>query len=582
MGQEEEIMISRQDLRTASRMRLPVSIICICLCVLIAYIDAQGALRRNGKIAFTSDRDGNLEIYVMNSDGTNQVRLTNNTLLDAHPSWSPDGRKIAFLSQRPAGGYAIFQMNADGTNKSEITPVSYQPPSFPYAWGWAISWSPDGRQLAFQDGTGISIVNNDGSGRRVLADGFGPAWAPDGSKILFIRGAFPWTLHTLRPDGTDLRTLPSLPNNYIWYYDATWSPAGNELAITAFDGANEVIFLTNADGTNPRETVAQCALAIGCSRLANVDWSPDGQTLIYFLLSSGELQTYDVDDGGTRQITNTPGFNSHPSWQALPRAAWDFDSDGRSDVSVFRPSDSTWYLNRSTAGFTAAQFGLATDRIVPADFDNDGKTDIAVYRDGTWWWINSSTLTIGVVQFGLTGDIPVLADFSGDGRDEIAVYRNGQWWMLDLASGQVSVVIFGIAADKPVVADYDGDGRADQAVYRDGEWHLNRSALGYAVITFGLPTDCPVVGDYDGDGKTDPALYRNGTWYLLQSTLGFAAFPWGLSTDIPTPGDYDGDGKTDAAIFRSGTWFINRSTSGPMITGFGLASDTPVPSAYMR
>src|SRR5438445_299221 len=89
---------------------------------------ALPTLRANGKIAFTSDRDGNPEIYVMNPDGTNQTRLTNNSIVDDHAMWSPDGTKLAFLSQRASGEFAIFQMHGDGTDKTEITPVSYQPP----------------------------------------------------------------------------------------------------------------------------------------------------------------------------------------------------------------------------------------------------------------------------------------------------------------------------------------------------------------------------------------------------------------------------------------------------------------------
>ena len=66
-------------------------------------------------------------------------------------------------------------------------------------------------------------------------------------------------------------------------------------------------------------------------------------------------------------------------------AQFDFDGDGRSDISVFRPDNGVWYMLDSTAGFSAVQFGSAADKIVPADYDGDGKTDIAVYRNGTWY-----------------------------------------------------------------------------------------------------------------------------------------------------------------------------------------------------
>ncbi len=83
------------------------SAVCLLVFILTATVFAQTPrLRANGKIAFTSDRDGNREIYVMNSDGTNQTRLTNNNIIDDHPTFSPDGRKIAFLSQNASGAFA--------------------------------------------------------------------------------------------------------------------------------------------------------------------------------------------------------------------------------------------------------------------------------------------------------------------------------------------------------------------------------------------------------------------------------------------------------------------------------------------
>ena len=260
---------------------------------------------------------------------------------------------------------------------------------------------------------------------------------------------------------------------------------------------------------------------------------------------------------------------------------FDFDGDGRADVSVFRPSDRVWYQLRSSSGFTAAQFGLSTDRIVPADYDGDGRTDLAVYRDGTWYIAQSSNTSVLIRQFGLTGDIPQPADYTGDGRSELAVYRNGVWWTLNLTNNQNQAVQFGIAADKPVAADYDGDGRADYAVYRDGVWYLLGSQSGYTAVHFGFGADKPVPADYDGDGKTDLAVYRGGVWSLLRSRDGYTASQFGLSTDLPVPADYDGDGKADIAVYRDGTWYQLRSSQGSAAVQFGLANDKPIPNAFV-
>ncbi len=157
--------------------------------------------------------------------------------------------------------------------------------------------------------------------------------------------------------------------------------------------------------------------------------------------------------------------------------AADFDGDGKSDVSVFRPENGVWYLSQSSAGFSGIAFGLGTDKLVPADYDGDGKTDVAVYRSGTWY-LQRSLLGFTGIAFGNSDDIPVPADYDGDGKAEVAVFRpsNGTWYLLRSSLG-FTAVQFGISTDKPVAADYDSDGKADIAVFRNGTLYLQRSRL---------------------------------------------------------------------------------------------------------
>lgn len=267
----------------------------------------------------------------------------------------------------------------------------------------------------------------------------------------------------------------------------------------------------------------------------------------------------------------------------------DFDGDGRTDVSVFRPSDGTWFLNRSTAGFAAYTWGISTDQIVPGDYDGDGSADIAVYRPstGTWYLLDSGSGTIRIYSWGAATDVPVAGDYDGDSRSDVAVYRpsTGEWFILKSTGGS-HITIWGVNGDIPLAGDFDGDGVTDIAAWRpsSGTWYLNRSTAGFTAITWGVSTDRPVHADYDGDGKDDVGVFRpsSGTWYVLRSfDNSFYAAQWGVAGDVPVPGDYDGDDKSDISVYRNGVWYLNRSTAGYTAVQFGIASDEAIPTAYL-
>jgi len=273
----------------------------------------------------------------------------------------------------------------------------------------------------------------------------------------------------------------------------------------------------------------------------------------------------------------------------------DFDGDGKTDVSVFRPSEGNWYLNRSTDGFAAYNFGISTDVLTPGDYDGDGVADTSVFR-GTadpsqpdFYILNSGGFTVTGYSWGVAGDIPVVGDFDGNGKADAALWRpSDTTWYVLLDGGGNMIVQLGAAGDVPVSGDFDGDGSSDMAVFRpsDTTWYVRQSSDSTVVSTpFGAATDKLVPGDYDGDGKTDIATYRasEGNWYILRSSDSQTSIvQFGISTDVPVAGDYDGDGKEDQAVYRNGQWWINGSTAGVSVVSFGLASDKPVPAAATR
>jgi hypothetical protein len=270
----------------------------------------------------------------------------------------------------------------------------------------------------------------------------------------------------------------------------------------------------------------------------------------------------------------------------------DFEGDGRTDYSIFRPSTGDWIIEKSSDNsVSTVNWGLPDDIIEPGDYDGDGKSDNAIFRPstGTWWFILSSNGSRPAIQFGVNGDVPVPADYDADGKTDIAVWRpsNGAWYINQSTLG-VRIVQWGISGDKVFTGDYEGDGKADLVVWRpsNGFWYVLQSSSSIPMYYgFGSNGDKPMFADFDGDARSDFAIYRpsNGVWYTINSASGsFTGYQFGLAEDIPVPADYDGDGKADITVFRpsSNIWYRLNSSNGAFVfKEFGTAGDKPSPSS---
>ena len=252
------------------------------------------ASHHKAQIAFTSTRDGNPEIYVMDADGENQIRLTRHAEEDKMPSWSPDGKKIAFVSMRNSGRNQIYVMDSIGENIRRITEGAFD---------LNPAWSPDGRTIAYDgrevgdENRKILLIAPDGTNRRRLASDIlswdmAAAWSPDSQRIAFLssRGIWGNEIYVMDADGTNQQRL----TRDGWDdRHPVWSPDGSKIAFCVLGDANSFIVVMNADGTDRKRLPEEALHEAQVGNLYPV-WSPDGSKIAYSAGKVGQIDGWEI------------------------------------------------------------------------------------------------------------------------------------------------------------------------------------------------------------------------------------------------------------------------------------------------
>lgn len=285
----------------------------------------------SAKIVFTSSLEGeDDEIYTMNDDGSNLLRLTNNLLDDIDPHWSPDGKQIAFvrIMDSEPKQTDLFLINADGSHERRLT-------THPAHDGPNIAWSPDGRHIAFVSlrsrTLDIHVLNLSNGDIKKLTNGDGastePHWSPDGQQIAYRnthreRGM---TIYVMKADGTNQR--PLLPASVgVQRYDPQWTPDSQRVLFKE----TEAMWV----GPKLRLTATRFIIYHQAGKMRQVlrefstNWAVQDpcwmshNTAIVFSAKKGheknQLYQYHIASDSITAVTDNPRFNISPDWVSGP------------------------------------------------------------------------------------------------------------------------------------------------------------------------------------------------------------------------------------------------------------------------
>jgi len=343
-----------------NRLYLVISVFFALLaCMTFQSASTPQAIAPLRKIVFVTEQDGNREIYIMRSDGSEQTRLTNNPADETGPLWSPDGKKIAFVSDRD-GNEEIYLMNADGSGQVRVTHTTID--NYIYS-AWA--WSPGGTKITFALGmftadavnSTIYVVNTDGTGLTQLTDNqesnHSPDWSPNGNLISFVseRDGNP-EIYVMNINGSN---QVRLTNSELQDYSQVWSPDSTQIAFTSYRDGNGEVYIVKADGSSqyritdneeedyplawlksgeaitlrvPHDSIEGDVYSItpGNSKqtlLARIDLdgpevvSPDGKQVAFLTAKDGDFEIYVVDfqSSARLRLTNNSAGDYGPAWQ---------------------------------------------------------------------------------------------------------------------------------------------------------------------------------------------------------------------------------------------------------------------------